>query len=958
MTTIIRTARTSAARTFTLVALVLAGTASSAMADTLMMPNRDVLAGSPVVIWGVTTRPNGTAMSIDFGDPLVANFAGNVGDRSYINFTRTYTTPGIKTVTLTVAGEAPATVEIQVFAPSGPTAAEVTRNVRINSAIADGLRYLWFSQSSRTTFDSNNFTNWGRPSFTALVVLAFENHGYRLPNDNSVPTGIYERFAVRRGLNTLANQLGTLTIGLQPAGNPCAGAAPAAEFASGGNCIGYFSAGEGIGLAGYANALMILPFSGSGALNRNNTEGGGPAAGRTYGEITQRLLNAMAFGQNEVSIFGGAGRGGWNYGFNQDRMDGSTAGWNVLAILDAQAAGIPLPSFLIPEFSFGLDNAFNDDGSFDYNTDGNPTPNPTTTQNNPTHRNMAKAGIGAQAHFLMGGLAGDARGTEIQNFINSRWPGTNASAPNDYLASCGTNLQNKGCAYAMFNVFKGLKLLGVTTLPGVGRPAGPGAIPANDWYADYQDWLVSNQAAPTSPNNGNWSMPFSCCTSSVPASTAIGELILSSVALVLPDADKFATVGLSPATATGVEGGSHTVTAKAESSGGAPVPGATVNFTIISGPNAGLTGAGVTGATGEATFTYTDQGPVGTLGTDRIRANIGTLLSNIAEMTWTPSNRAPVANPDDFTVDEDTVLNGNVVTNDTDEDGDAVTATLVSGPASGTLVFNSDGSFTYTPQVNFCGTDGFTYQLNDGTVDSNVASASITVTCVNDAPIAADSSATTSEDTPLVASVSSTDVDGGAPTYAVISGPSHGTLALNPTTGAYTYTPAADYNGPDAFTFSVDDGAGGTDSGNVSITVTPVNDAPVCTAAAPSIGSLWPANHALINVNVLGVTDPVEGSAITITITGIWQDEPTNTIGDGNTLIDGFGVGTSTAQVRAERSGAKRTPGDGRMYHIFFTGTDAEGGECTGSVKVGVPHDQGQDGTIGDGGPLYSSTGS
>jgi VCBS repeat-containing protein len=475
-----------------------------------------------------------------------------------------------------------------------------------------------------------------------------------------------------------------------------------------------------------------------------------------------------------------------------------------------------------------------------------------------------------------------------------------------------------------------------------------------------------------------------------------------------------------------------------------------VNFTILSGPNAGLTGTGVTGATGETTFTYTDQGPVGTLGTDRIRANIGALLSNIAEMTWTPLNRAPVANPDVFTVDEDTVLTGNVVTNDTDEDGDAVTATLVSGPASGTLVFNSDGSFTYTPPLDFCGTDGFTYQLNDGTVDSNVASASITVACVNDAPVAgddsnatdedtpvggsvsgndsdadsatltygnasdpangsvtlngdgtytytpdlnfcgtdtftydasdgsltdtatvtivvacvndapvaADSAATTAEDTPLLASVSSTDVDGGAPTYAVISGPSHGTLVLNASTGAYTYTPNANYNGPDAFSFSVDDGAGGTDSGNVSITVTPVNDAPVCTAAAPSIGSLWPANHSLINVNVLGVTDPVEGSAITITITGIWQDEPTNTIGDGNTLIDGFGVGTSTAQVRAERSGAKRTPGDGRMYHIFFTGTDAEGGECTGSVKVGVPHDQGQDGTIGDGGPLYSSTGS
>ena len=109
---------------------------------------------------------------------------------------------------------------------------------------------------------------------------------------------------------------------------------------------------------------------------------------------------------------------------------------------------------------------------------------------------------------------------------------------------------------------------------------------------------------------------------------------------------------------------------------------------------------------------------------------------------------------------------------------------------------------------------------------------------------------------------------------------------------------------------------------------------------------------------MLGVTDPVENSAITITVDSIWQDEPTDTVGDGNTLIDGYGVGTSTAQVRAERSGSKRVPGNGRMYHIFFTGTDAEGGTCTGSVKVAVPHDAGEEHTVGDGGPLYKSTGS
>ena len=108
------------------------------------------------------------------------------------------------------------------------------------------------------------------------------------------------------------------------------------------------------------------------------------------------------------------------------------------------------------------------------------------------------------------------------------------------------------------------------------------------------------------------------------------------------------------------------------------------------------------------------------------------------------------------------------------------------------------------------------------------------------------------------------------------------------------------------------------------------------------------------------MTDPVEGSAITINVTGIFQDEPTNTQGDGNTPIDGYGVGTPTAQVRAERSGTKQVPGDGRMYYINFTGTDAQGGTCTGTVQVGVPHDQGNGNTtIACAGlqTLYKSTG-
>ena len=78
--------------------------------------------------------------------------------------------------------------------------------------------------------------------------------------------------------------------------------------------------------------------------------------------------------------------------------------------------------------------------------------------------------------------------------------------------------------------------------------------------------------------------------------------------------------------------------------------------------------------------------------------------------------------------------------------------------------------------------------------------------------------------------------------------------------------------------------------------------------------------------------------------------------GSGNTGPDGSGVGTSTAFVRAERVGNPKTPGNGRVYHITFEATDAAGGSCTKTVKVGVPHDQGGKATPIDGGPLFDST--
>ena len=133
------------------------------------------------------------------------------------------------------------------------------------------------------------------------------------------------------------------------------------------------------------------------------------------------------------------------------------------------------------------------------------------------------------------------------------------------------------------------------------------------------------------------------------------------------------------------------------------------------------------------------------------------------------------------------------------------------------------------------------------------------------------------------------------------------------------------------------------------------NVAPICSIARPSVAEIWPPNHkVVIPVNILGVTDP-DGDRVTITVTRILQDEPSDTLGDASTAIDGFGVGTPQASVRAERSGTPKVPGNGRVYEIQFTGSDGRGGSCSGAVLTSVPHDQGKGPAIDDG-IRYDST--
>ena len=126
------------------------------------------------------------------------------------------------------------------------------------------------------------------------------------------------------------------------------------------------------------------------------------------------------------------------------------------------------------------------------------------------------------------------------------------------------------------------------------------------------------------------------------------------------------------------------------------------------------------------------------------------------------------------------------------------------------------------------------------------------------------------------------------------------------------------------------------------------NHDPDCSGAYPSTLYLWPPNHQMIPVEILGVTDE-DGDPITINVVHVEQDEPLNTLGDGNTCPDAFIYQGGEFELRAERSGTKKVPGNGRVYRVFFVADDGRGGTCRGAVRVCVPHDMGKKECVDDG---------
>jgi VCBS repeat-containing protein len=230
-------------------------------------------------------------------------------------------------------------------------------------------------------------------------------------------------------------------------------------------------------------------------------------------------------------------------------------------------------------------------------------------------------------------------------------------------------------------------------------------------------------------------------------------------------------------------------------------------------PNAGYVGAD------SFAFAVTDDALAGP------PANLISAAATVA-ITVRLLNEAPVARPEGYTTDESTplvVAAAGVLANDTDADADTLTAVLVSGPSYGALTLNPNGSFVYTPLDYYNGTDRFTYKANDGQLDSNVTTVTITVDAVNDLPILDDNRGTTNQDQPMTFMASQllgnarpgpiapegTEDDESGQTLSVFGVSSFseqgGTVIFNTSTGLITYTPPEGFAGTDHFTYMVTD---------------------------------------------------------------------------------------------------------------------------------------------------------
>jgi len=660
----------------------------------------------------------------------------------------------------------------------------------IDNAIQDGLAWLATQQYPDGHFGSGPYPL----AYTAAALLAFENEGH-FPGAGSAYSS-----QVEAGLDYILARARKITIGLQTAGNPDGD-------------------GDGIGVCWWDNSqyrevyetgMIMMALVASSTPDRVVTAG--PCAGNTYREVMQDVVDWAAFGQ----VDSGPGRGGWRYYANFGNSDNSTAQWPVLGLVAAEQWGITAPQFVKDELNIWIDYVQNNSSG------GSGYDDPDQWVNE------AKTGGLLVEMYYVGDGANTPRAQAAVGFLNAHWNST----PSGWDG-------NKGHPYAMFSIFKGLELMGITSIPNA--PATP-ETPAGDWYGDYTEYLVNHQHP-----DGSWSGYYTW--------------------------DQWLSTG----------------------------------WYIV-----------------------------------------------ILQATVFPVQVAVDLPP--WACDSGYEFN--------------VTYSVERFPADGTLtVFEDDVKVASVSLEDFQGTATQTFVVESDSPGNHQWRAVLSVTSESGVSASAeDSAAIQICETPSVAGIPNQvapfqpfDLDdyvsyngAGVINWTIEGVPDDWSVTLDKDNVVTLSAPSGAGDPVDlTFTASVaccDDLV--CASSDVATFVP--NQPPDCSGAIPSVDILWPPNHKLIPVEVLGVIDP-DGDPIQIRIDSIFQDEPLNTYGDGTAIPDADGVGASIALLRAERSGTKKVAGNGRVYHVLFTALDGRGGMCEGEVVVAVPHDMKH--AIIDDGPTVDSTG-
>jgi hypothetical protein len=290
------------------------------------------------------------------------------------------------------------------------------------------------------------------------------------------------------------------------------------------------------------------------------------------------------------------------------------------------------------------------------------------------------------------------------------------------------------------------------------------------------------------------------------------------------------------------------------------------------------------------------------------------------------ANVAPDAVDDLASVAEDSGANAiAVLANDTDSNGDPLTVTAVTQGAHGSVTFTA-GSVSYTPQANYSGSDSFTYTIDDGDSATDTATVSVTVTSVNDIPVAANDAYVMDQDTILTVPVpgvlgNDSDIDGDSLSASLVTNVAHGTLVLQPD-GSFVYTPDAGYAGTDSFTYTAHDASAGSNNATVSFQI--ADTQPPAITASVATSTLWSPNHKMVDVGLS--VSAVDNSSTATTTVAVFSDEDDGETSDASGML----------LLRAERAGT----GDGRFYLILVTATDSYGNTSSACLTVTVPKSQ------------------